>query len=167
MSQMGVFSPNGGTMPVLTLTGDSGGPVSPDASGNINLFGGDGIITAGAGDTITITADNAGFQWSVITMGQTGDDSHGYFTNDAGPVSVTLPVASSVGDTFQVCAMSAGGWVIEQNAGQEVRLGNQTTTTGAGGSISSNDQGDWITLVCNVANTNWIARAEQGNFNVV
>jgi hypothetical protein len=256
MSQMGVFGfGGGGGSPVLTLTGDVGGPVSPNAgnidvvgtaglistTGNpgastitwdldgsvpnsfptdggtvtpaahvlnirgntgietagvgstvfisitddiaqqydcdagsavpaakiLNVIGGDGITTSGAGDTITISADNAGFVWTVVTTNQTAADNNGYFTNDAGAVSVMLPAVSSVGDTFQVVAMSAGGWVVTQGNGQQIRIGNQTTTVGVGGSISSNLQGDWITLVCNVANTNWIAKADQGNFNIV
>ena len=37
------------------LTGDTGGPIAPDGAHNINLFGGTGITTSGAGNTITIS----------------------------------------------------------------------------------------------------------------
>lgn len=49
MSQFIVFNPTGpsGTGPILTLTGNTGGAVSPTAGGNIN--------TVGDGSTITIT----------------------------------------------------------------------------------------------------------------
>jgi hypothetical protein len=40
---------------VETLTGDTGGPISPDPSNNINLFGAHGINTAGNPLTFTIT----------------------------------------------------------------------------------------------------------------
>lgn len=47
-----------GASDVDTLTGDSGGAISP-AAGNITLAGGTNIATAGAGSTITINLDAA------------------------------------------------------------------------------------------------------------
>jgi len=47
-----------GASDVDTLTGDSGGAISP-AAGNITLAGGTNVTTAGAGSTITINLDAA------------------------------------------------------------------------------------------------------------
>jgi len=46
---------------VTTLTGDTGGAISPDGSGNINVLGtaAQGISTSGAGSTVTWTIANA------------------------------------------------------------------------------------------------------------
>lgn len=53
---------------VATLTGNSGGAISPTA-GNINIVGSGGVLVAGAGSTLTITGDGLGVQ--TIT-GDTG-----------------------------------------------------------------------------------------------
>ena len=47
-----------GTSEVDTLTGDSGGAISP-SSGNITLAGGTNLTTAGSGSTITFNVDDA------------------------------------------------------------------------------------------------------------
>lgn len=59
MSQVTLIKVNSyapGTV-VQTLTGDTGGPISPDASNNIDILGGTNINTAGAGNAITINLD--------------------------------------------------------------------------------------------------------------
>ncbi len=44
--------------PVLTITGDTGGPISPDVDGNINLIGDLGVVVDGSGDTLTAAIEN-------------------------------------------------------------------------------------------------------------
>lgn len=156
LTQLGVAT--NGQIPIGSTGAD---PVLATITAGVGI-----AVTNGAG-SIEISADNAGFVWTIIATGQIATDNNGYFTNDAGVVTVTLPAISSVGDTFQVAAMSAGGWTIAQGAGQQIRLGNTTTTLGAGGSLASTAQGDWITCICSVANTNWIAYANQGNITIV
>lgn len=50
---------SGATGGVVTLTGDSGGAISP-AAGNINILGGTGVSVAGAGSTLTINLTGGG-----------------------------------------------------------------------------------------------------------
>lgn len=58
MSQITAFTlGGGGGGGVLTLTGDSGGAISP-VLGNINVFGGKNIVTSGAGNTLTVAETN-------------------------------------------------------------------------------------------------------------
>lgn len=64
-----------GASDVDTLTGDSGGAISP-AGGNITLAGGTNITSAGAGNTVTFNLDNA------ITV-STSVTSASFFTSDA------------------------------------------------------------------------------------
>jgi hypothetical protein len=40
---------------------------------------------------------------------------------------------------------------------QYIQLGNRTTTVGTGGSLTSQNVGDSLKLVCMSANTKWIA----------
>ncbi len=50
---------SGGAGAVITLTGNSGGAISP-AAGNINILGGSGVTVAGAGSTLTISLTGGG-----------------------------------------------------------------------------------------------------------
>ncbi len=70
MSQAGSFE-NGTSAPnIETITGDSGGPVGPDAAFNINLVGGPGIDVVGTPGTNTLTISlNGGIQGTGQTIG--------------------------------------------------------------------------------------------------
>lgn len=155
-----------GSNDISTITVSPGMVVSP-VDNNVNFVAGNGINLSGSGDTVTFSANNAGFQWNVSVVGTTLVDNNGYFTNSAGLLSMALPTTSSVGDTYEICAMGTGGWIVSQSAGQSIRVGKQVTTTGVGGSVASVNQGDWIHIVCNVANTGFVACVLQGNLTIV
>jgi hypothetical protein len=63
----------------------------------------------------------------------------------------------------------AGGtsWEITQAAGQQIFFGNQSTTAGTGGSLTSTAQGDTLELVCRVADDEWQVVSAIGNITVV
>lgn len=147
----------GGSGFIATLTGDSGGPVGPDGADNINIIGSGPVTVSGNSltNTLTIGSTFPFLTWSVITANQMAISQEGYFTNGGSRVQVTLPITSSVGDTFVVCAKNANGWRVIQGAGQSVRLGNQVSTTGATGYVESTMIGDSLTLVCSIADTEW------------
>lgn len=67
---------------VLTLTGNSGGPVSPDGGGNINVVGGSNINTVGTLNTLTINVTGA-----VLSL-------HG----DQGPITTASNVLVTTND---------------------------------------------------------------------
>lgn len=152
----------------LTFTEDSG-TATPSAN-NINILGGAGIATSGSGSSITITATAAGFSWVNVT-GTSANMSkeHGYQANNAGLVTLTLPttVSSTFGDAIAIQGFGAGGWKIEQNAGQQIIFGNHSTSVGAGGSLSSTNQYDGLELVCSSTTTTWLVRSSIGNITVV
>lgn len=142
------------------------------ASEPITVNSGPGISISGSpvnlGGTITISADNAGMLWTVVTTSQNLSDNQGFFSNGSGELTFTLPGSSTVGDTFEIVDMSGNGWRVAQNSGQQIFLGISSTTIGVAGSITSTAIGDWIQLTCNVANTSWIANAKQGGgFSIV
>lgn len=121
------------------------------------LTEGTGInITNGAG-SITIAAAGGGLDWSNIGANQTLAVNNGYFCSTGGALSLALPSSSSVGDAIAVSLVGSTSWTITQGAGQQIRIGNTTSTLGAGGSIASTAQGDSIWLVCQTANTIWVA----------
>jgi hypothetical protein len=84
MSQFIVFNPtgSGGMGPVLTLTGNTGGAISPTVGGNINVVGDATTINiAGNAGTNTLTASVFGTQ---VDTAQTTDGS----TINCGTVTV-------------------------------------------------------------------------------
>jgi len=70
-----------GTSDLETLTGDTGGALSPTAA-NINILGGDGLTINGAGSTLTVNRDASGFPITPFVVGISGEA--GYQTIQAG-----------------------------------------------------------------------------------
>ena len=149
-----------------SYSGDSGSAVP--SSGVLTVAGTGGIVTSGSGSTLTVDGSgiSGGITWSVET-GTTATiaASEGIFANNAGGVTVTLPATAAVGDTFQVVAMDAAGFTIDYGTGQSVQISGTTSTT-TSGTLVSTGEGDWIELVCNVANTGFFANVKQGNITV-
>lgn len=162
----------------ITLTGlTSGGAVSPDTNGNINL-GGSNIAVVGNPATNTlrfIAPSTSGITWVYNTSPTVQMAVNtGYIDNFSGSTVYTLPVTSALGDVLYVAsglqALSGSVWQIYLNAGQQVVLGN--TTTGVGPTVPGNPptpaiiaQNDAasVYLVCSVANTRWVAISIYGN----
>ena len=106
-----------------------------DGSGNIGfstLIAGTNISIANVGSSITISAMGfAGFTWNVVTGTSQNMVSHnGYIANNAGLVTLNLPVTSAVGDEIDVIGKGAGGWLIQCGTGQTIVLGEDTTSSG-------------------------------------
>jgi hypothetical protein len=142
-----------GSPGVATITG-AGGTTVTFPGGNI-------LITSSTVDTPLII---------VTTTTQAMATNTRYVANNAALVTFTLPTTSAVGDLVAVSGDLAGGggWTIAQNALQYMQVGQGVTTTGTGGSLSSTQSGDAITLYCFIANTAWkIFNAPQGSLNGV
>jgi hypothetical protein len=152
--------PSFGTVPNAALSNSS-----------ITVSGGAGISISGSpvslGGTVTITATGGGVTWSVITASQTAAVSNGYFCNKAGVLALLLPATSVVGDiVYAVNINTAADTQITQASGQQIFIGNTSTTLGATGSLTSTAIGDCLTLVCRAANTTWQAIDVVGNWTV-
>lgn len=126
-------------------------------------------ITSATG-SITINATGAAsFAWNnVASSTQSLAVNQGYMTNNgASLVTYTLPVTAAIGTIISVAGYSSGGWTIAQNSSQEIFFGNVHTTIGTGGSLSSSNQYDQVTLLCTVANTDWVVTNSIGNLTYV
>lgn len=163
-----------GTAGTLTLTGSGGGATTFDgntgtatpAAGVLNIIGTGGITTSGAGNTLTITGSASGFVWADIVASQPLVAGHGYFVV-SGALSLSLPATSAVGDTISVSLVDTGtSWTITQAAGQKIRVGNIASTVGAGGSVSSTQPGDTITIV-SYSNGLWQTTAPVGELSII
>lgn len=135
-----------------------------------NITAGTGISIANGAGSITINGVGAGLTWSVQTGAtQAMAVNNGYIANRAGTVTYTLPASAAIGDVLAVTGINtATGWVIAQNANQQIFFGTSSTTVGAGGSLASINIRDTITLVCTVggASTAWSVINSVGNITV-
>lgn len=134
------------------------------------LTAGAGIsITNGAG-TITINSTGA-VNWvnqntSTVTMGA----NTGYtINNGASLVTLTLPTTANQGDFIEINGSSSGGWKIAQASGQQILYGNQSTTSGATGSLASTNLNDCVRLRSTAASgsTTWVVVSVIGALTVV
>jgi hypothetical protein len=133
-----------------------------------------GLSNFSAGDDTAITVGNFLLQipsstWvDVAGTPQALAANSGYVTDHgATKVVYTLPTTCSVGIILEVAGKSSGGWQITQSAGQNINLGNQTTSTGTGGSLSSSNQYDYVKLLCITANLQFLVIGAVGNLTFV
>jgi len=116
----------------------------------------------------SVPSSSSSFKWNVETSSAAMSSNNGYITNSSGLVSLSLPFTSSIGDAIAVSGQGTGGWTITQIAGQQIFIGNASTTLGIGGSLSSTNQYDSLRLVCIVANYMWTTTGGvQGNLSYV
>lgn len=159
MSQSGIISDTGSN-DISFLAGNSGGNVGPNGSGVINVVGSGGITITGnpATNTLTASISGTGLTWNVVAASSaTMSGNNGYITTNSSTTSLTLPSTSNVGDYISIVGNGTGQWTIVQGTGQQVRIGSAISTSGAGGSVSSQNSFDSLDIVCAVANTLWLA----------
>lgn len=133
------------------------------------LSAGPGVSIANGNNTITISGTGSGIGWTEVTgTTQAVTADNGYVVNNAGLVTLTLPLTAAFGTVVSVVGKGTGGWLIAQNAGQNIQLGSSSATVGVGGSIASTNRFDSIDLICTTANTTWTTLgAPQGNITIV
>lgn len=142
-----------------TITGDSGGPLSP-TSGNWNIVGGPGVTTVGAGDTLTINS----VLWTSQGGSLTVSADSGTFDISGGAATFTLPAAPNQGEECRFVCINSGG-VVKANGGQAITIGS--TTSGAGGTATSTQGGDTLYLTFNADTLRWFSIATTGTWIVV
>lgn len=171
MSQSGTYSAAGGgpVGEVTFLAGNTGGNVGPSGAGVIHVVGAGAVSVAGnpGTNTLTITTTGEGIPWQFAIINTAMAINNGYIANAVGTVQLLLPAVAPLGSIVRVCGLTAGGWQVTQNAGQQIRFGNALTTVGVGGSLSSTLAGDSAEIVCVTANTGWLVLSGVGNMNVV
>lgn len=131
------------------------------------ITGGTGITVANSAGAITISSSLTVSWIDVTGTTQAMAVETGYIADNAALVTLTLPITAAQGTLISVCGNGAGGWKIAQNASQNIKFGNQTTTSGTGGSLASTNQYDNVDILCTVANTTWVVRSSVGNITVV
>ena len=122
------------------------------------LSGINGIGISSLSGQITITNTYGLNGW--VTTNQTSSSAsliamHQYINTGTSNSKITYTMQSTValGYLFRIVGVpgNTGGWTINFQSGQTCHIGSQTTSSG--GSISSNDYRDVITIVCTATNT--------------
>ncbi len=147
------------------------GTVSPGTTGQIGQYQSNGNVISGAdliagsninivnnAGSITISASGTGTGFVVVTTspGPTPMTVNNiYQPNNAGLVLLSLPLVSALGDTILIAGFGTGGWRIVQGNNQYIQIGQDTTTVGVGGSLSSTNRYDGLKLYCVEANLGW------------
>jgi hypothetical protein len=104
--------------------------------------------------------------WQVVAINTAMVPSDGYITSSGGTLTMTLPAAFAVGDIIRITNL-LGQFTIAQNGGQSINFGQDTTTVGGGGSLTTTHIGDTLELVGITANTKMQVLSSIGNFTIV
>jgi len=140
---------------VLTVTGDSGGALSPTA-GNLNVYGLSGSKTSGSGSTLTVKSPPyADASASATSSLNTGEFVTGAYTR-------TLPASAGLadGDLIEYVCISASALVIQSVGAQKIRVGSLISA--AAGTLTSTAIGDSVSLRFRASDGFWYATSVVG-----
>jgi hypothetical protein len=125
------------------------------------------VLTSNGAGALPTFQNAAGFPWNEVTNGTiTLAGNNGYILNNAAQLKATLPATAAVGAIISIVGKGAGGWIVEQLAGQKMNFGTSSTTTGVAGSLASTNINDCMEIICIIANTEYTVRSSVGNLTV-
>lgn len=138
-----------GASDVDTLTGDSGGAISP-VGGNITLAGGTNITSAGAGSTITFNLDAAITLATSVTSPLYTSSAADVLIQPGGVNDVVVRLGDAAGATFFRVQDSASADVFTVDSNGAITFTNFSNTgtfTTAGGTASLNASSNFNTVI--------------------
>ena len=144
------------------LIGNTGNPPSV-----ATLTGAGTVSVTNAAGAITITGAGGGATWTQINADGALVINQGSVNVKAGLLTMSLPAVSPINSIIELVGVGAGGWTITQAANQQILIGNTNTTLGVGGTLSSTDKGDCLSMICTTANLEWRVFGMVGNLTVV
>jgi hypothetical protein len=160
MSQAGSNGAQSNPAIPLQFTTNSGTAIP--AGNNLNVLGGVGCATAGAGSTITINVTANAYDWSEENVTFAAAVQHGYYCNAA--LTVNLPVTAGlvVGDTIIIYVDTANPVIIQANTGQIIQIGNDSSSVA--GTVTSTAAGCILELNFKPSDTTWHALTSVGSW---
>lgn len=162
----GTFSGNGSNLTAIPATSLTGTLPDSNLSTNVPLVYNNAYfltnVTAvqftGSGHGLTNVP--GAFFWLTVngTNAQASSNLGFIVTNNTTAVTITLPANPSVGDTFKVAGAGAAGWILAQNAGQQILAGNLATSIGQNWvQRAANGFGNWTCAASSADGTHLIA----------
>jgi hypothetical protein len=140
-----------------TLTGNTGGPISP-TFGDIQIVGTGSVAVAGSGSTLTISASTTSLTWNNDAPSGILAINNGYVVTASTPSpSFTLPVTAPIGSVIEILVNGGTSWTINLS-GQTIKAvtaGPSIVTYSTSISNAIVGGSPSIRLVCAVANTGW------------
>jgi len=147
-------------------------PASGPIDGNANIlidtnYGEVHVYSDGAAWYSSAGPDTS-IYWVIQAIGTALLPNKGFISTAATDQNFPLPAIADVGTIYELTQSGAGLVTITQGVGQSIRFGNSVSTTGAGGSISSSNQGDSIKLVCTTVDTEFqVVTGSIGNWLII
>lgn len=133
-----------------------------------SLTAGAGIAITPGSNSISIAATGVPITSVEVTAASAAIAVNTAISANRGTlVTLTLPVTAAFGTFVYIIGQGAGGWLVAQNAGQQIHVGTVSSTIGVGGSVASNNAHDCMILFCTVADTEWVAFGVQGLLTIV
>ena len=122
MSQVGIFSDNSpGSVDIVTITGNSGGAVPPNAAGNINTLGTGSITVVGSPGTNTLTTQLTGLTNHSLLVGA----GTATITNLGVATNGQIPIGSTGADPV-LATITAGTNVSVTNGAGSITIAANT-----------------------------------------
>jgi hypothetical protein len=130
----------------------------------LNVFGGTGATTSGAGNTITVTVKNDGFQWSEKNANFNAAVQNGYFCNAL--LTATLPASGGliIGNSVIFFIDTASVVTIQAGTGEMIQIG--AAISAPGGIATSNTQGATLELIYKPSDSTWHTISSLGVWSV-
>lgn len=157
----------GVSIPSFTTTGalvSNASGLITDATASTSGF----VLTSNGSGSVPTFQTPAGMIWNDVTgTSASMSVNNGYSSNNVSLVTLTLPSTAVFGSRISVSGYNTGLWKIAQNSSQVIHFGAVDTTTGVGGSLAATSRYDQISLICSVANTDWVVTNSVGNITYV
>lgn len=165
MSQIFKAVTSGGPLPPNIPTSfqtDSG--IAVPAANILNVLGGNGATTSGAGNTVTVTVVTDGMPWIDQAVTFNASPQTGYFCE--GTITANLPASAGLanGATIIIYVDSASVVTIQANAGQTIQIGSGQSSVA--GSATSTAEGSVLQLSFRIADSEWHAISDSGTWTL-
>ncbi|MBW4635029.1 MAG: hypothetical protein KME30_24950 [Iphinoe sp. HA4291-MV1] len=127
--------------------------------------GGDSSLTGTITDPSESGGGGADLEWTTVTSSATLTPNRAYAVNAASLILLSLPNEALSGQRLAVYNLGTGGWRLQQNSGQRIKIGDKMTTTGQTGRVDAIATGDYLELV--FLPPLWVCTDIIGNLEVV
>lgn len=141
---------------------DSGDAIP--AANILNIYGGTGAATTGAGNTVTVNVTTTGFDWEEQNTDFNIAIGKGYFCNAM--LTATLPASGglNLGDTCIIYVDTTDVVTIQAGAGEQIQVGSNISAVA--GTAASNTRGAILELVFKPSDSTWHTISSLGVWSI-